>query len=172
MDGRRDMHWLDAVMWTLIGIVVMVVLMAGLGALMTGCATTQQVTPGATSTGKTPEEPKKPAFALRASRQMAFPGVPILLTAALDGGEEVEEYYCPLIEWTWANGTHSREGGDCPEFDKREDYPRRWTRWVALTVPGEYKVEVRWEKPEGKVIGMRDIVLTGLGGEGGGGEER
>ena len=104
-------------------------------------------------------------FALRASHPVgAFPGVPVLLTASLDGDEEVEATYCPRIVWRWPDGTESAQEGDCPAFADRAEYPRRWTRWISLGRPGEYAVSVRWEKA-GRTIGWAEVTLRGLGGE-------
>jgi hypothetical protein len=101
---------------------------------------------------------------LRASKVMAFPGAPILLTAELSGDAEPEGWYCPRVVWTWPDGTESGVEGDCPPYAERVDYPRRWTQWKALAAPGTYPIRVRLERA-GKVIARQELVLTGLGGE-------
>ena len=95
---------------------------------------------------------------------MAFPGDPITLTARLEGVDEPEALYCPRVVWEWPNGTTSAEEGDCPPYAAREEYPRRWVKRIALAVPGEYPVRVRWEKA-GRVVGRAEVLLKGLGGE-------
>ena len=51
------------------------------------------------TTGAGDEKPKKPHLELRASPRMAFSPVNVLLTAELIGGDDVEEYHCPELEW-------------------------------------------------------------------------
>lgn len=129
-------------------------------ACLFGCAHTAKVTPTATV------KPKQPQLELRASRQMAFAGQPILLTAALVGGEDVESLYCPDIVWTWPDGTESRHEADCPPFEQREEYPRRWTRWVALAYAGQvYPVGFRIEKAGRVLRRALPLTLQALGGE-------
>jgi hypothetical protein len=108
---------------------------------------------------------KRPVLVLRASRVMAFPGAPILLSAVLEGGDDAEALYCPSVVWTWADGTESGEEGDCPAFAAGVEYPRRWTRWITLSMPGTYPISVRLEKPAGRVVARATLTLTGLGGE-------
>jgi len=59
---------------------------------------------------------KKPRLDLRATPRMAFSPVNIFLTAELQGGDDVEEYYCPQLEWDWDDGGKSVHEGDCPPF--------------------------------------------------------
>jgi len=108
-------------------------------------------------------EEQEPTFGLRASKLMAFPETPIMLTASL-GGEEVERLYCPRVVWEWPDGTESTEESECPPFADRGEYPRRWTKWIALAVPGEYPVKVRWEMA-GRRVGRAEVLLRALGGE-------
>ena len=50
---------------------------------------------------------KKPRLDLRATPRMAFSPVNIFLIAELQGGDDVEEYYCPQLEWDWDDGGKS-----------------------------------------------------------------
>ena len=57
---------------------------------------------------------KKPKLDLRATPRMAFSPVNVLLVAELTGGDDVEEYYCPELEWDWDDGGKSVHEADCP----------------------------------------------------------
>lgn len=60
---------------------------------------------------------KKPALELRASPRFGFSPMNVLFTAELKGGDDVEEYYCPEVEWEWGDGGKSVQEGDCPPFE-------------------------------------------------------
>lgn len=110
-------------------------------------------------------EPHRPTLVLRSSRMLTLPGQPITLTAELVGGEDTETFYCPAEVWRWPDGTESVHEPDCPAFDARVEFPRRWTKRGSLAAPGVYRFEVRLEKPRGHVVGQASIELTALGGE-------
>jgi hypothetical protein len=65
----------------------------------------------------TGQKPKKPELELRATPRMAFSPVNILLTGELKGGDDVEEMYCPELEWDWDDGGKSVREPDCPPFE-------------------------------------------------------
>jgi len=52
---------------------------------------------------------KKPRLDLRSSPRMGFSPVHVLLTAEFIGGDDIEEYHCPEIEWEWDDGGKSVE---------------------------------------------------------------
>lgn len=70
---------------------------------------------------------KKPTLTLRSSPRFAFSPVRVLFVAELSGGDDVEEYYCPELEWEWDDGSKSVQESDCEPF-----------------VPGQTKIERRF----------------------------
>lgn len=106
----------------------------------------------------------QPTLVFRASRMIALPGQPIILTAELVGGDDTEKFYCPKVIWMWADGTESGVESDCEAYDARTEYQRRWSRGVALSQPGRYVLAVRLEKA-GKIIARQVLELTGAGME-------
>ena len=51
---------------------------------------------------------KSPQLNLRANPRFAIRApVNVLATAELMGGDEVEEFYCPALEWEWGDGSRS-----------------------------------------------------------------
>src|SRR6186997_1292728 len=86
------------------------------------------------TTGAGDEKPKKPHLELRASPRMAFSPVNVLLTAELIGGDDVEEYHCPELEWDWDDGGKSVHEGDCDPFE-----PGKTTIERRFTADHEYQ---------------------------------
>jgi PKD repeat protein len=88
-------------------------------------------------------KPKKPKLDLRATPRMAFSPVNVLLTAELTGGDDVEEYYCPELEWDWDDGGKSVHEADCPEFEAgKSKIERRFTTEHEYKKAGLYNVKL------------------------------
>ena len=56
---------------------------------------------------------KRPALELRALPRFAFSPANIHFTAELTGGDDVEELYCPDVEWEWGDGGKSQQESLC-----------------------------------------------------------
>ena len=98
------------------------------------------------TSGISAEKPKKPRFDLRAAPRMAFSPVNVLLTAELTGGEEVEQYYCPELEWDWDDGGKSVQESDCPPLEPGVAFERRYTAQHAYRQAGNYNVKLTLRK--------------------------
>jgi len=95
--------------------------------------------------GKPADAPKlkKPKLDLRATPRMAFSPVNILLVAELTGGDDVEEYYCPELEWDWDDGGKSVHEADCPEYEAgKSTIERRFTAEHQYPKAGLYNVKL------------------------------
>jgi len=94
------------------------------------------------TTGAGDEKPKKPHLELRASPRMAFSPVNVLLTAELIGGDDVEEYHCPELEWDWDDGGKSVHEGDCDPFEPgKTTIERRFTADHEYQKAGVYQIK-------------------------------
>jgi hypothetical protein len=101
---------------------------------------------------------KKPAMELRSSPRFAFSPAQILFTAELKGGDDVEELYCPEVEWEWGDGGKSVKEADCDPWTDGAKIERRFTA-------GVYRVKATLRKT-GKNILSQSMTLTiraGLG---------
>lgn len=88
-------------------------------------------------------KPKKPRLDLRATPRMAFSPVTIFLTAEFIGGDDVEEYYCPEVEWDWDDGGKSVNEGDCAPFEEgKTKIQRRFTTEHDYRRAGLYNIKV------------------------------
>ena len=103
---------------------------------------------------------KKPRLDLRATPRMAFSPVNILLTAELTGGDDVEEYYCPELEWDWDDGGKSVHEADCPEYEAgKSKIERRFTAEHQYPRAGGYNVKLTMRHAN-KMIATTTIKIT------------
>ena len=83
---------------------------------------------------------------LRAAPRMAFSPVNVLLTAELMGGDDVDQFYCPEIEWNWDDGGKSVHESDCAPLEAGGTFERRFTAQHAFRQAGTYNVKVTMRK--------------------------
>ena len=108
---------------------------------------------------------KKPALELRATPRFAFSPANILFTAELKGGDDVEEVYCPEVEWEWDDGGKSVQESDCDPWTETTKIQRRFTSNHTFQFAGLYRVKITLRK-SGKNIMTQTFTLTiraGLG---------
>jgi hypothetical protein len=91
-------------------------------------------------------KPKKPALDMRVSPRMAFSPVNILVVAELKGGDDIEEYYCPEIEWDWDDGGKSVHEADCEPFKDGTAIDRRYSQEHMYPRAGIYNVKASFKK--------------------------
>jgi len=112
-----------------------------------------------------PGKGKKPGLELRPSPRFAFSPANIFFTAELKGGDDVEELYCPEIEWLWGDGGKSVQEADCDPWTDKTPIQRRFTSNHTYQFAGLYRVKVTLRK-SGKDILAQTLSLTiraGLG---------
>jgi PKD repeat protein len=111
-------------------------------------------------------KPKKPKLDLRATPRMAFSPVNVLLTAELTGGDDVEEYYCPELEWEWDDGGKSVHEADCPAYEAGvSKIERRFTAEHEYRKAGMYSVKLTMRRAN-RTLAQTTIKITvrpGLG---------
>ena len=108
---------------------------------------------------------KRPGMELRSSPRFAFSPANVLFTAELKGGDDVEELYCPEVEWEWGDGGKSVKEGDCDPWTEGAKIERRFTANHTFQFAGVYRVKATLRKT-GKQILSQSMTLTiraGLG---------
>jgi hypothetical protein len=108
---------------------------------------------------------KKPALDLRATPRYAFSPANIMFTAELKGGDDLEQLYCPEVEWEWDDGGKSVQESDCDPWTETTQIQRRFTSNHTFQYAGIYRVKVTLRK-SGKNIMSQTFSLTiraGLG---------
>lgn len=111
-------------------------------------------------------KPKKPRLDLRATPRMSFSPAHILVTAELMGGDDVEAYHCPEVEWEWDDGGKSVTEADCTPFEPGvTKIERRFTNEHDYRNAGIYSVKVTLRKAGRSIASTttRVTVRPGLG---------
>jgi len=114
---------------------------------------------------ETPKKGKRPELELRATPRFSFSPAEIFFTAELKGGDDVEEVYCPEVEWEWGDGGKSNEESDCDPWTPTTTIERRFTAHHVFKFAGLYKTKVTLRKT-GKNILSQTVQVTiraGLG---------
>lgn len=111
-------------------------------------------------------KPKKPKLDLRATPRFAFSPAQILFTAELTGGDDVEDFYCPELEWEWDDGGKSVKEADCPPFESGvTKIERRFTQTHVFDRAGVYGVRLTM-RHAGRTLAKQTFTVTvrpGLG---------
>jgi hypothetical protein len=102
---------------------------------------------------------KKPELQLRATPRFAFSPANVLFTAELKGGDDVEEYYCPEIDWEWGDGSKSGQESDCDPWKPTTKIERRFTNHHVFEHAGLYRVHVSLSKT-GKKFAAQTVEVT------------
>jgi len=92
--------------------------------------------------------PTKPRFDIRASPRTAFSPVHVLVVAELKGGDDLEEFYCPGLEWDWGDGERSLHEADCAPFEPGTTLERRFSARHVFRQAGEFDVQVRLRRAD------------------------
>ena len=109
--------------------------------------------------GNSAEKARKPRLDLRAAPRMAFSPVNVLLTAELSGGDDVDQYYCPEVEWDWDDGGRSVQESDCPPMESGGTFERRFTAEHAFRSAGNYNVKMTMRKAN-RAIAMATTMIS------------
>ena len=111
------------------------------------------------------EKAKKPALEIRPSPRFAFSPANIFFTAELKGGDDVEELYCPEIEWEWGDGGKSVQEADCDPWTETTKIQRRFTSNHTFQFAGLYRVQITLRKSNKNLMSqsVQVTIRAGLG---------
>jgi hypothetical protein len=104
-------------------------------------------------------KPRRPQLDLRASPRVAFSPVEILVTGQLKGGDDLEEFYCPGLEWDWGDGTHSAYESDCAPFEAGTALDRFFSGRHAFREPGAYNVRLTLRRAT-RTVAVASVAVT------------
>jgi hypothetical protein len=128
----------------------------------------------AAATRQDQEKERRPKLSLKANPAISFSPSRIYFTAELRGGaDDYEEFYCPSVEWDWADGTQSETTQDCEPFEAgRSEIKRRYSAFHVFEYAGRYNVTLRLKRNNKVLVasntsvqvrpGARDIFNDGL----------
>jgi hypothetical protein len=109
---------------------------------------------------------KKPKLDMRATPRMGFSPINVLVVAELQGGDDIEEYYCPEIEWDWDDGGKSQHEADCPPFEAGvTKIERRFSSEHYYPRAGVYNVKASFKRNDKVFLAntLRLTVRAGIG---------
>ncbi len=112
-----------------------------------------------------PKKLKKPGLELRVSPRFSFSPAELMFTAELKGGDDVEEYYCPEVEWEWGDGGKSVQEADCDPWKADTRIERRYVTHHVFAESGIYLTRITLRKSD-RTIATRTVEVTvrpGLG---------
>lgn len=102
---------------------------------------------------------KKPKLEVRAAPRMAVSPAQVLFTAELRGGDSIEDFHCPQIEWDWDDGGKSEHEADCEPFAPGTEIERRFTAEHVFSRQGTYNVKVTMRRAD-RVIASSRVTVT------------
>jgi hypothetical protein len=85
---------------------------------------------------------RRPRLDARAAPRITMSPARVLVTVELVGGEDVEDFYCPGLDWDWGDGSRSFRESDCDPFVEGTRLERRFSEWHLYRSPGAYAVRV------------------------------
>jgi hypothetical protein len=99
-------------------------------------------------------EPKKPSVAFRLTPPVGFSPLRVRVTVDVRGGDDdYAEFYCPEIEWDWADDTVSEMSEDCaPYVAGKSTITRRYTSEHTYRQSGSYQIYFRMKQKD-KIVG-------------------
>ena len=105
------------------------------------------------------EKEKRPKLTLTARPPIAMSPARVSLTAELAGGpDDLEDFYCPTIEWDWGDGTSSETTSDCDPYEAgKSTFKRRFTVEHVFRA-GYHRVSLRLKKHD-KQISSATVVV-------------
>jgi hypothetical protein len=108
-------------------------------------------------------KPSRPRLGLRATPRVAMSPVYVLLVAELTGGDEIEDFYCPGLEWDWGDGSRSAYEGDCAPFEPGMKVERFFSARHAYLIAGEYSVRLTLRRASRVVaVATAPLVVRGM----------
>jgi hypothetical protein len=99
-------------------------------------------------------EGKKPSLAFRATPPVGFSPLRVRVVVDVRGGsDDYAEFYCPSVEWDWADGTVSESSEDCEPYQAgKSTIRRRFTAEHTYRQNGTYQIYFRLKQRD-KVVG-------------------
>jgi hypothetical protein len=124
------------------------------------CAATM-VAPGAAAERQDDKDSKKkPSVSLKTSPTFGFAPLRVVVTAELKGGSnDLEELYCPEVEWVWGDDTRRESEQDCDPYEAgKSEIKRRYVVSHTYEIPGTFQVEFYLKQKDKRVLSGKTTV--------------
>lgn len=103
---------------------------------------------------------ERPRLRLRATPRVAQSPVEVLITAELVGGDNLEEYYCPGLEWDFGDGSRSVRESDCEPWREGAELERRFTTRHVYRSGGQHLVTVNLFRADRRIASQTLSVVV------------
>ena len=93
---------------------------------------------------KPPHDGERPTLKLTARPRTGFAPARVTFRGVLTGGpDDFKEYYCPVVEWDWGDGTISENSSDCEPYEAgKSTLKRRFTAQHVFNMAGNFKIRL------------------------------
>jgi hypothetical protein len=110
-------------------------------------------------------EGKKPSLAFRATPPVGFSPLRVRVVVDVRGGaDDYADFYCPSIEWDWADGTVSESSEDCNPYEPgKSTIKRRFTAEHTYRQSGQYQIYFRLKQKDRVVASGNGTVQVRAG---------
>lgn len=104
---------------------------------------------------------KKPSLSLKATPPAGFAPLRVHLAADVKGGaNDYAEFYCPIVQWDWDDGTISETSEDCDPYEAgKSSIKRRFSADHTFRLSGEHRLTFRLKQKD-KVISSATTTIT------------
>ncbi len=106
----------------------------------------------------------RPRLDLRVTPRIALSPVEVFAVAELVGGEDLEDFHCPGLDWDWGDGSRSTHEADCEPFGPGTVVDRRYAAHHVYRGPGEYDIRLSLRRADRVVSTASRRVLVHFGG--------
>ncbi len=108
---------------------------------------------------KDKDKEKRPKLTLTARPPIAMSPARVSLTAEISGGaDDLEDFYCPTIEWDWGDGTSSETTSDCDPYEPGKSTFRRRFTVEHVFRAGYHRVSLRLKKHDKQITSATVVV--------------
>ncbi len=104
----------------------------------------------------------RPRLELRATPPTAFSPANVMVIGKLIGGDDLEDFYCPALEWDWGDGSRSMREGDCPPFDDETQMARLFSVMHRYQAAGDFSVRLTLRRA-GRTVASAAVSIRVLG---------
>jgi hypothetical protein len=108
---------------------------------------------------------KKPSLSLKASPSVSFAPARVVVVAELKGGpDDLEEFYCPTVEWEWGDETTSTAEADCDPYSAgKSEIKRRFTVEHVFRA-GSHQIAFRLKRRDKAIVMATTTIQVQSGG--------
>jgi hypothetical protein len=105
------------------------------------------------------DKEKRPKLTLTARPPIAMSPARVSLTAEISGGaDDLEDFYCPTVEWDWGDGTSSETTSDCDPYEPGKSTFRRRFTVEHVFRAGYHRVSLRLKKHDKQITSATVVV--------------